>query len=61
MNEKVKYWIELSDYDYETAVVNIEARYPSHKEQLMLSLTNDRSELILKQTKGLRTWIKERL
>lgn len=128
MNDKVKYWIELSDYDYDTAVamqqssrhlyvgfmchqtiekilkayfnskcnepapfthslsylakkaniydsltdefkdfidllepLNIEARYPSHKERLMKSLTKERCESILQNTKNLQQWIKVRL
>jgi len=128
MNEKVKYWSELSDYDYDTASamlktgrylyvgfmchqtvekilkayfnskksepapfthslsylakksdvydslpnefkdfidilepLNIEARYPSHKERLMQSLTKERCESILENTKKLQQWIKARL
>ena len=128
MNEKVKYWSELSDYDFETAVamlnsgrylyvgfmchqtiekifkayfnsvnndpapythslsflakkagiydffndvqkdfidilepLNIEARYPSHKEQLMKSLSKEKCEVILQSTKEMQQWIKEKL
>lgn len=128
MNDNVKYWIELSDYDYDTALamqkscrylyvgfmchqaiekilkayfnsksnepvpfthnlsylakkanvydslteefkdfidllepLNIEARYPSHKERLMKSLTKERCESLLQNTKNLQQWIKERL
>lgn len=128
MNEKVTYWTELSDYDYETASamllsrrylyvgfmcyqtiekilkayycskfeepspyshnlsdlagksgirniipenfkefinllepLNIEARYPTHKEQLLKSLTKTKCEEILFKTKELQTWVKERL
>ncbi len=128
MNEKVKYWIELSDYDFDTALamlqsrrylyvgfmchqtiekifkayfnsisnepapfthslsylakktdiydsltedlkdfidilepLNIEARYPSHKERLMKSLSRERCESILQNTKKLQQWIKEKL
>ncbi len=42
MNDKVKYWLELSDYEQFTEdqkdfidrlePLNIEARYPSHKD-----------------------------
>lgn len=126
--DKVTYWIELSDYDYETAEamlncsrylyvgflchqtiekilkayfnskkeepapythslsllakkaeiyemlsnefkdfidllepLNIEARYPSHKESLMRSLTKSRCEDLLKDTKRLQLWIKKNL
>lgn len=128
MNEKVKYWIGLSDYDYDTAVamqqsgrylyvgfmchqtiekvlkayynlsntepapyshslsyiakkagvyesftdafkdfmdvlepLNIQARYPSHKEKLMKSLTREKCDEILKNTNELRSWIKAKL
>ena len=128
MNEKVKYWLDLSDYDYTTAVamqqsgrflyvgfmchqtiekilkayfnlnnsesapfthslsyiakkagiyesltdkfkdfidilepLNIEARYPSHKEKLMKGLTKVKCEEILKNTKELQSWIKTKL
>jgi HEPN domain-containing protein len=128
MNDKVKYWIELSDYDLDTALamlqssrflyvgfmchqtiekilkayfnsinnepapyshslsylakkaniydslsddfkefidilepLNIEARYPSYKERLMKSLTKERCESILQNTKKIQLWIKEKL
>lgn len=128
MNDKVKYWVELSDYDLETAdamlqsgrylyvgfmchqtiekvlkayfnsttsepapfthslsylakradiygkltdsfkdfidmlePLNIEARYPSHKERLLKSLSRERCELILQETKNLQQWIKKKL
>ena len=40
--------------------LNIEARYPSHKERLMKSLTNERCLFILENTKTLKTWITEK-
>ena len=128
MNEKVKYWLDLSDYDYDTAVamqlsgrylyvgfmchqtmekilkayfnsvnseaapytnslsylakkagiyesfsdefkdfidtlepLNIESRYPSHKEKLMKGLSEEKCEDILKNTKELQSWIKAKL
>ena len=128
MNDKVKYWIELSEYDFETAKamlsserylyvgfmchqtiekilkayfnsrfdesppyshnlsllseksglndllaaefkdfinilepLNIEARYPTHKQQLLKSLTKTRCEDILRKTNDLQKWVKERL
>lgn len=128
MKDKIKYWIDLSDYDLETAQamlsterflyvgfmchqaiekifkahyclssdelppyshnlsyiagksgidkilnddfrdlvnilepLNIEARYPTYKEMLMKSLTKSRCEEILKKTKELQSWVKERL
>lgn len=128
MDEKVKYWIELSDYDLETAEamlksrrflyvgfmchqtiekafkayftvlksdvapyshslsylakkgdfyelfseeqkdfidqiepLNIEARYPSHKERLLKSLTESKCIEIIEKTKEIHEWIKEKL
>jgi HEPN domain-containing protein len=128
MDKKVKYWIELSDYDLETAEamyrtkrflyvgfmchqtiekafkslythkinetapfshslsylakkgyfyndftdfqkdfidqvepLNIEARYPSHKERLLKSLTDAKCIEIIKETRKLQQWIKEKL
>ena len=128
MEEKVQYWIEISDYDLETAEamlrskrylyvgfmchqtiekifkayytsiksesapfshslsylakkgdfyesfsevqkdfidqiepLNIAARYPSHKERLLKSLTEAKCNEILQGTKELQIWIKEKL
>jgi HEPN domain-containing protein len=128
MDSKIKYWIDLSDYDLETAEamlqskrylyvgfmchqtiekafkayftklksetapyshslsylakqgdfyesfsesykefidqiepLNIEARYPSHKERLLKSLTDTKCLEIIQRTKELQKWIKERL
>jgi len=128
MEEKVKYWIDLSDYDLETAEamlkskrflyvgfmchqtiekvfkayftflksdvapyshslsylakkgdfyelfseeqkdfidqiepLNIEARYPSHKERLLKSLTENKCMEIIGKTKELQEWIKGKL
>ncbi len=128
MDEKVKYWSELSDYDLETAMamlnskrylyvgfmchqaiekifkayftllksetapyshslsylakkgefydvfseeqkdfldqvepLNIETRYPSHKERLLKSLTHEKCVEIIAETKELQQWIKEKL
>ncbi len=128
MDDKVKYWLELSDYDLETALamlhskrylyvgfmchqtiekifkayysslksetapythslsylakkgdfydkfaeeqkdfidqiepLNIEARYPSHKERLLKSLTYEKCMEIIQHTKELQQWIKEKL
>lgn len=41
--------------------LNIEARYPSHKEQLMASLTEKRCNEILRKSKELHSWIKQKL
>lgn len=128
LNNKVKYWVELSDYDFETAEamlksgrllyvgfmchqtiekilkayfssisdepppfshnltllseksgifellhddfkevinllepLNIEARYPTHKQQLLNSLTKTKCKDILLRTKKLQKWVKEKL
>jgi HEPN domain-containing protein len=128
LNDRVSYWVELSEYDYETAEamlssgrylyvgfmchqtiekilkayfcsrfnesppyshnltllseksgiedlleddfkgfisllepLNIEARYPTHKKELLKSLTKIRCENILLKTNQLREWVKERL
>jgi HEPN domain-containing protein len=128
MDSKIKYWIDLSDYDLETAEamlqskrylyvgfmchqsiekafkayytklksetapyshslsflakqghfyeefsesqrefidqiepLNIEARYPSHKERLLKSLTDIKCLEIIHNTKEIQKWIKERL
>lgn len=128
MEDKIKYWIELSDYDFETAEamlkskrylyvgfmchqtiekvlkayyiktkkttapythslshlakkceltsvlsetqqdfldqvepLNIEARYPSHKERLLKSLTAKKCFELISKTKEFQEWIKTKL
>ena len=41
--------------------LNLEARYPSHKEKLLRSLSESKCREIISQTKELQKWIKERL
>jgi HEPN domain-containing protein len=41
--------------------LNIEARYPSHKERILKSLSNERCKEILYKTKELQQWIKMKL
>ena len=41
--------------------LNIQARYPSHKEKLMKSLTKEKCKEILTKTKELQSWIKKKL
>lgn len=41
--------------------LNIETRYPTHKEQLLKSLTKERCKEILEKTRILQQWIKEKL
>lgn len=128
MIDKIKYWIDMSDYDFDTALamlaskrylyvgfmchqtiekilkaywskvleepplkihslsrlaektaldkeltedqlnfldllepLNIEARYPSHKERLLKSLDSERCKIIINDTDNLRSWIKNKL
>ena len=41
--------------------LNIEARYPSHKERLLKSLSSEKCIEIINKTKALQQWIKEKL
>jgi len=41
--------------------LNIEARYPTHKERLMHSLNDKRCKEIMQKTEGLYQWIKQQL
>jgi HEPN domain-containing protein len=41
--------------------LNIEARYPSYKEQLLKSLTPTTCKNIIEQTNNLRVWIRSKL
>ena len=41
--------------------LNIEARYPTHKERLLKSLTHEMCQRIIKQTRELQAWIKAKL
>lgn len=52
---------EQLDFIDEFEPLNIEARYPSYKERLMKSLTEERCKKLIKQTNELRTWIKSKL
>ncbi len=52
---------ELKDFIDILEPLNIEARYPSHKEKLMKSLTKERCQSILDNTKNLKSWIIEKL
>ncbi|MDO9613838.1 MAG: HEPN domain-containing protein [Bacteroidota bacterium] len=52
---------EQRDFIDQIEPLNIEARYPSHKERLMKSLTDEKCTEILKKTKELQLWIKEKL
>jgi HEPN domain-containing protein len=41
--------------------LNIEARYPSHKERLLKSLTSEKCRELLASTEDLQQWIKQKL
>ena len=43
------------------APLNVEARYPTHKEKIMKSLNRDKCQQILENTKELQLWIKTKL
>jgi HEPN domain-containing protein len=52
---------EQKDFIDQIEPLNIEASYPSHKDQLMKSLTEDKCTEILNKTRELQLWIKEKL
>lgn len=52
---------EQKDFIDQIEPLNIEARYPSHKERLLKSLTENKCIEIVKRTRELQTWIKEKL
>ena len=54
-SEKQKQFIDLLE------PLNIECRYPSHKEQLLKSLTDERCKEIFDNSKQLQQWIKQKL
>jgi HEPN domain-containing protein len=41
--------------------LNIEARYPTHKDAILKSLTREKCELLVGETKELSEWIKSQL
>ena len=55
MTEEQKDFIDLLE------PLNVEARYPKHKERLMLSLSDERCKEIIQKTEGLYQWIKQQL
>ena len=52
---------EQLDFVEELLPMNIEARYPTHKEEIFKLLTLQKCEEVIKQTEGLCQWIKQRL
>ena len=52
---------EQKDFIDQIEPLNIEARYPSHKERLLKSLSENKCKEILENTIALQTWIKTKL
>ena len=52
---------EQMDVIDELMPLNIEARYPSYKEQLEKAMTQDKCREIINNTKDLQQWIKNKL
>ena len=52
---------EQIDYIDLLEPLNIEARYPTHKQQLLKSLTQERCAEILKNAQELQEWIMQKL
>jgi HEPN domain-containing protein len=52
---------EQLDFIEELLPMNIEARYPTHKEKIFKLLTFQKCEEIIKQTESLCQWIKQLL
>lgn len=52
---------EQKDFIDQLEPLNIEARYPSHKERLLRSLTDLKCIELIRKSKELQKWIKERL
>jgi len=52
---------DQKDFIDQIEPLNIEARYPSHKERILKSLSNSRCKDILNKTKELQQWIKVKL
>jgi len=52
---------EQKDFIDQIEPLNIEARYPSHKERLLKSLTEEKCNEIIGRTKELQSWIKAKL
>jgi HEPN domain-containing protein len=52
---------EQLDFIEELLPMNIEARYPTHKERMFKLLTSQKCKEIIKQTETLCQWIKQQL
>ena len=58
MSDIPENYLDLLD---ELEPLNIEARYPSHKEKLLKKLDKNKCEEIIKKTEEIHSWIKSRL
>ena len=52
---------DQKDFIDQIEPLNIEARYPSHKERLLRSLTENRCIELIQKTTDLQQWIKQKL
>jgi len=52
---------EQKDFIDQIEPLNIEARYPSRKDRLLKSLTEEKCNEIISKTKELQSWIKAKL
>lgn len=52
---------DQKDFIDQIEPLNIEARYPSHKERLLKSLTESKCKEIILKTQNIQAWIKEKL
>ncbi len=52
---------EQKDFIDQIEPLNIGARYPSHKDRLLKSLTEKKCVEIIDKTREIQTWIKEKL
>ncbi len=55
ISEKVDYWLDIADYDMETArsLFYIEGRYPAYKKKLSAMINKEKGSSILKRTEEL--------
>ena len=56
-----QYAQEVKDFIEDLNPLNIEARYPKHKEQLSTMLTREKCIETVRETEKLLCWIKEQL
>ena len=59
--DKADYWLELCELLDTLKPLQIEARYPEHKERTMQSLSEERCVRLIRETEEFLCWIKNRL